>query len=162
MGIVRISLSILIMYPMRSLGRNSGRSGVGWWEFSNNSPPTYSTNGYLFWFIFFIKSMIKVFGSIWNKYICLVLLQPCMPMCDTVTLWVLALLSGFIFRYHSLEDCDIFRVVNDWCIINYNFKKMIETCWIVLFLFCWIRRYWFTRCNDSQGGKVFVRSSQQI
>ena len=31
MGIVRISLSTLIMDPMRSLGHNSGRSGVGWW-----------------------------------------------------------------------------------------------------------------------------------
>ena len=51
MGLARISLINLMIYSMINLDQNSGRSGVGWGEFSHFSMPISSTNGYLLAFI---------------------------------------------------------------------------------------------------------------
>ena len=69
---------------------------------------------------------------------------------------------GLVFRYHSLYYCDIFIIFNYWYIITYNFTIIIKTWWIVFFLLFWVRRYCFTICKNSKGGKVFVRSHQQM
>ena len=110
-GYCKDILKPLIMDTMRSLGHDYGRSGVGWWEFSHNLPPTSSTNGYLFSLFFFKESMIKVFVfSEINTFFwcffspvfqCVILwhyeyLLYCLVSFSGITAWKIVIFSGWL------------------------------------------------------------------
>ena len=128
MGIVRISLSILIVYPMRSLGNNSGRCGVGWWEFSHNSPPTYSTNGYLFGLIFYLLNQ-------WLKFLVPYEINTfvwcfCNLVCQCVILW----------HYEYLPYCLVlFSGITAWKIVIFSGWLMIDLLLTIISKKKWLK-----------------------
>ena len=79
--------------------------------------------------------------------------------CDTTSTWFFAW-----FHFQASQPVGLWYCYYGYCLmyITHNFTIIIKTFWIVLFMFCWVRRYWFTICQNYQGRKVFVRSYHQI